>query len=125
MAVRMLSDMEGDPHSHAPISWIAIFNDFARVTRMQPPDTSAVTPEGDTSFNTTRWSLVIRAREAGPDARRALSELCSLYWYPLYAFVRRNGYSQDDAEDLTQTFFAQLLEKCLVGAAKREKGRFR
>lgn len=88
----------------------------------EPPPT----PEGDTSFNTTRWSLVLRAGGQGTaDAQRALSELCTLYWYPLYAFVRRNGHAHDDAEDLTQAFFAQLLEKSLVGAAQRERGRFR
>src|ERR1043165_3672984 len=87
---------------------------------------TATTTEGDESFNTTRWSLVLRAGDKGtPDAQRALSQLCNLYWYPLYAFVRRNGYSHDDAEDLTQAFFAQLLEKSLVGCAQRERGRFR
>ncbi|HLX59907.1 MAG TPA: sigma-70 family RNA polymerase sigma factor [Planctomycetota bacterium] len=94
-----------------------------------PSDPGVFTPEGDDSFNTTRWSLVLQAGAGGasgsPEARRALSELCSIYWYPLYAFVRRNGFNHDDAEDLTQTFFAQLFERSLVGAAQREKGRFR
>jgi RNA polymerase sigma-70 factor (ECF subfamily) len=58
-------------------------------------------------------------------AREALSTLCQTYWYPLYAYVRRRGYSPPDAEDLTQEFFARFLQHHWVGAADREKGRFR
>ncbi len=66
-------------------------------------------PAGRREFATTHWSLVIAARpgEASETrARRALEELCRAYWYPLYAFVRYRGYSSDDAQDLTQAFFA-------------------
>ena len=60
-----------------------------------------------------------------PGGRAALDELCQLYWYPLYAYVRRRGSSPEDAEDLTQEFFRRLLEKGYLKAADREKGRFR
>jgi RNA polymerase sigma-70 factor (ECF subfamily) len=74
------------------------------------------------AFRTTRWSVVLSAgRESAP----ALSELCSAYWYPLYAYARRKGASAVEAEDLTQGFFAELLARNWVGTADREKGRFR
>ena len=83
-------------------------------------------PHPTESFPTTRWSLVLGAREgASADARAALAELCGTYWYPLYAFIRRKGYGPEDAQDLTQTYFARLLEKGVIAAADRSKGRFR
>src|SRR5881396_1263721 len=78
------------------------------------------------SFTTTHWSVVLAARDtASPHADAALAELCRTYWYPLYAFVRRKGHSPPDAEDLTQAFFARMLEKNYVAQADRERGRFR
>lgn len=83
-------------------------------------------PPAATPFLTTRWSVVAAAGKPDtPTARAALSELCSIYWYPLYAYVRRRGNSQDDAQDLTQAFFARLLEKNVVLAADPTRGRFR
>ncbi|NUP95915.1 MAG: hypothetical protein HUU28_07100, partial [Planctomycetaceae bacterium] len=83
-------------------------------------------PPAATPFLTTRWSVVAAAGKPDtPTARAALSELCSTYWYPLYAYVRRRGHSQDDAQDLTQAFFARLLEKNVVLAADPTRGRFR
>mgnify|MGYP001552490994 FL=1 len=77
-------------------------------------------------FATTRWTMVLAAgRNSSPDAARALEDLCRAYWYPLYAYVRRRGHAKADAEDLTQAFFARLLEKDFLRAASREKGRFR
>ena len=77
-------------------------------------------------FATTHWSVVLAAgQSASPQAEAALEKLCRIYWYPLYAYVRRRGHSPHDAQDLTQGFFARLLEKNWVGAADREKGRFR
>ena len=77
-------------------------------------------------FTTTHWSVVLAARDtASPQAEAALAELCRTYWYPLYAFVRRKGHSPHDAQDLTQAFFARLLEKNYVAQADRERGRFR
>lgn len=77
-------------------------------------------------FLTTHWSVVLNAR--APDsktAKAALESLCGVYWYPLYAFVRRLGHSPHDAEDLIQGFFAQCIAKDYLRAADQEKGRFR
>lgn len=76
-------------------------------------------------FNTTRWSLIVQARGEGPLARAALETLARGYWFPLYAFVRRNGYTQHDAEDLTQAFFSHVLGSDFIARAAPEKGRFR
>lgn len=77
-------------------------------------------------FRTTRWSIVLRARDdAAPDDGEAMRALCQTYWYPLYALVRRLGRSPHDAQDLTQEFFARLLAKDWLKAAARDKGRFR
>jgi len=83
-------------------------------------------PTRHQSFTTTHWSVVLAARDTdSPEADAALAELCRTYWYPLYAFVRRKGHSPHDAQDLTQAFFARLLEKNYVAQADRERGRFR
>jgi len=85
-------------------------------------------PPGPRDFATTHWSLVVAAKpgEASETrAREALEELCRAYWYPLYAFVRYRGYSSDDAQDLTQTFFAQIIETGGFASADPERGRFR
>lgn len=85
--------------------------------------------DGQTSnggFPPTRWTLVLTAgRSDTARAQRALSELCAAYWYPLYAFVRRRGHTAHDAQDLTQAFFARLLEKHALADLTRERGRFR
>ncbi len=81
---------------------------------------------GDRQFAATRWSVVLVAgRRSSPDSRRALESLCEAYWYPLYAYVRRRVPDVNDAHDLTQAFFAELLAKNYVGAATAERGRFR
>src|SRR5262245_46577080 len=83
-------------------------------------------PAHSPGFAETRWSLVLAAGRGGePVAEAALAELCQTYWYPLYAYVRRLGHQPDDARDLTQEFFAQLLAKHYLRAADRERGRFR
>ncbi len=77
-------------------------------------------------FVTTRWSVVLAAgRSDTTRSRDALARLCQTYWYPLYAYVRRRGYSAHDAQDLTQSFFAHMLEKQSIIAADPERGRFR
>lgn len=76
----------------------------------------------DGYFATTRWTLV---RAAGASADDALETLCTAYWFPLYAYVRRHGFSKEDAEDLTQAFFAKLLERQDFSRLKQENGRFR
>jgi RNA polymerase sigma factor (sigma-70 family) len=79
-----------------------------------------------THFTTTHWSVVLASAQGdSPQAAAALEELCRAYWYPLYAFVRRQGHSQHDAEDLLQTFFACFLSKNFLNDVDRSKGRFR
>ncbi len=78
------------------------------------------------SFQTTRWSLVQRANGAADaEALQALAVLCDSYWYPIYAYIRRAGRSAHDAEDLTQGFFARLLEKGTLASADPAKGKLR
>ena len=77
-------------------------------------------------FASTHWSVVLAASDPTTrDAAPALEHLCRAYWYPLYAFIRRRGHSPADAQDLTQGFFEQLLEKNWIAGADRQKGRFR
>lgn len=77
-------------------------------------------------FPTTPWGLVLAAGStATRESADALSQLCEAYWYPLYVYVRRNGHSIEDAQDLTQEFFARILEKHYLREADRERGRFR
>ena len=77
-------------------------------------------------FATTRWSIVLEAgHSSSPDSQKALATLCETYWYPLYAYVRRRVLDVHEAQDLTQGFFAVLLEKDYLRAADRDKGRFR
>jgi RNA polymerase sigma factor (sigma-70 family) len=83
-------------------------------------------PSFGAGFVPTRWTAVLSAGDpSSPHAATALEALCRAYWYPLYAFVRRCGYPAADAEDLTQEFFAQLLEHKWIAQADRHKGRFR
>lgn len=78
------------------------------------------------AFETTQWTLVVAAGDSRhPDSRAALEDLCQAYWHPLYAYLRRRGYKKEEAEDLVQGFFAQLLEKNYIKAADPERGRFR
>ena len=80
----------------------------------------------DGSFPPTHWSAVLAAGQAaGSKADAALAELCRTYWYPIYAFARRKGNQPADAQDLTQAFFAHLIETNLVRKADPQKGRFR
>src|SRR5690242_19681582 len=77
-------------------------------------------------FVTTHWSVVSAAgKEDTTGARQALDQLCRTYWYPLYAYVRRCGQSPHDAQDLTQEFFARLLEGNWLARADPARGRFR
>jgi RNA polymerase sigma factor (sigma-70 family) len=77
-------------------------------------------------FVTTHWSLVVSACDRqSPQSGVALEKLCRAYWYPLYAYIRRSGQSKENAEDLTQAFFARLLEKNHLDSARQERGRFR
>ena len=83
--------------------------------------------EGGASFQTTHWTVVLRAREteSAESAREALSGLCEAYWPPLYSFLRHRGFSSADAQDLVQGFFARLLEQSTLTHADQQKGRLR
>src|SRR5437868_11649644 len=85
----------------------------------------ASAPNQTIAFTTTRWSVVLTARGESPAADQALEKLCRTYWWPLYGFVKRQGYSAEDAQDLTQSFFAMLLERRDLDAVRQEKGRLR
>src|SRR2546430_6826721 len=83
--------------------------------------------EGGAAFQSTHWTLVLRARQSDPTetARKALSDFCEAYWPPLYSFVRRRGHASPEAQDLVQGFFAHLLEENTLSRADQEKGRLR
>ena len=94
---------------------------------MTTPDTNRAVPATDAAaFVSTHWSLVVRASGSSPEqAAAALEILCKAYWYPLYAFVRRQGHAPHDAQDLTQEFFARLLARRDLEHVNPAKGRFR
>jgi RNA polymerase sigma factor (sigma-70 family) len=81
--------------------------------------------EGATAFTTTHWSVVLEAQGDSPAAQQALEKLCRIYWRPIYSFVRRQGVGPQEAEDLTQGFFALLLERKDLNTVRKEKGRLR
>jgi RNA polymerase sigma-70 factor (ECF subfamily) len=87
---------------------------------------NAETPRSDAAFHTTRWSIILAAgRVGGADSREALESLCHTYWPPIHAFVRRTGVRSDEARDLTQGFFARLLERQAIAEARQARGKFR
>jgi RNA polymerase sigma factor (sigma-70 family) len=99
-----------------------------------PPADHEVTPRtpigetvgyGPVAFTTTHWSVVLEAQGESPTAQKALEKLCRTYWRPIYGYVRRHGAGAEDAEDLTQGFFALLLERKDLNTVRKEKGRLR
>lgn len=96
-----------------PVSW-------------NPPDMTLGEQGRNPDFTTTQWSEVLAVRDTAPSrASDALERLCSRYWFPIYAFIRRQGNTAHQAEDLTQGFFQFVLERQVLHRANREKGRFR
>ena len=83
------------------------------------------TVHGSAVFATTHWSVVLEAQGESPAAQEALEKLCRTYWRPIYGYVRRHGAGTEDAEDLTQGFFALLLERKDLNSVRKEKGRLR
>ena len=117
-------------HIFYPLAVSSLRVSLARVSTS--PDTDSSAPPSSSAgtarpaFVTTHWSIVRSAQDKeSPRSLEALEALCRSYWYPLYAFVRRQGRSPHDAQDLTQEFFARLLEKDGLKSAAREKGKFR
>lgn len=83
-------------------------------------------PPANPRFVTTHWSVVVAGGDPNsPRSASALEELCQAYWYPLYAYIRRRGHAVEEAQDLTQAFFARLIEKDWLAEADANKGRFR
>jgi DNA-directed RNA polymerase specialized sigma24 family protein len=80
---------------------------------------------GAAAFATTHWSIVLEAQGESPAAQEALEKLCRTYWRPIFAFLRRRGIPLEEAEDITQGFFAELLERRSLTAVRKEKGRLR
>ena len=92
------------------------------------PGQSADFPEGQSRFNTTRWSVILASADAQTGDQKtaeALAQLCRIYWRPIFAFIARRVHSQEDAEDLTQEFFVKVLKGDLLRRADPERGRFR
>jgi RNA polymerase sigma-70 factor (ECF subfamily) len=102
----------GLPSGDDATSWIA-------------SDVTATGQRGAVAFATTHWTLVLEAQGESTIAQEALEKLCRIYWRPIYGFLRRQGIGQEEAEDLTQGFFALLLERRDLSAVRKEKGRLR
>ncbi len=106
---------------------------FTSIVRVSPaPDevtsttaTSLTGHHGGGAFITTHWSVVLEAQGESPAAQEALEKLCRTYWPPIFAFLRRQGIPPEEAEDITQGFFAELLERGSLEAVRKEKGRLR
>ena len=96
-----------------------------QVTSLTGLGPAAAGHHGPVAFTTTHWSVVLEAQGESPAAQEALEKLCRTYWRPIYGFVRRQGAWTEDAEDLTQGFFALLLERKDLNTVRREKGRLR
>src|SRR5947207_12530183 len=110
------------------------FGDVFYLDRAVSPASDEVTPtitsgasgqKGGFAFTTTHWSVVLEAQGESPAAQEALEKLCRTYWRPIFAFVRRQGLPPAEAEDITQGFFTQLLERRKFSAIRKEKGRLR
>jgi RNA polymerase sigma factor (sigma-70 family) len=91
----------------------------------ESPQSASGHQDGAIAFTTTHWSVVLTAQGESPAAEAALEKLCRTYWRPLYSFVRRQRISSEEAQDLTQGFFALLLERRDLDAVRKEKGRLR
>jgi hypothetical protein len=95
-----------------------------------PDDVTSMSATGPASvapamFTTTHWSVVLQAQSESPAAQEALENLCRTYWRPIYAFVRREGAKPEEAKDITQGFFALILERKDFQSVRQEKGRLR
>jgi len=99
---------------------VPVDEDEASESRIAPS-----TQKGTIAFSTTHWSVVLEAQGQSPAAHEALEKLCRTYWRPIYGFVRRQGTESEEAKDLTQGFFALLLERRDLDAVRKEKGRLR
>jgi DNA-directed RNA polymerase specialized sigma24 family protein len=109
---------------------VPVDEDYASESRTAPSSPRRIRPEADAqkasiAFTTTHWSVVLEAQGQSPAAQEALEKLCRTYWRPVYGFIRRQGIRTEEAEDLTQGFFALILERRDFDAVRKEKGRLR
>jgi len=95
------------------------------VTSLTGIGPAAAGQKGAVAFATTHWSVVLTAQGESPAAEEALEKLCRMYWRPIYSFVQRQGVAPEEAEDITQGFFASLFERESLSAVRKEKGRLR
>jgi RNA polymerase sigma-70 factor (ECF subfamily) len=96
-----------------------------QVTSLTGVGSESTGPDGAPIFSTTNWSVVLEAQGQSPAAQEALEKLCRTYWRPVYSFIRREGTAPEEAEDLTQSFFALLLKRRNFHDVRKEKGRLR
>ena len=95
------------------------------ITSLTKVGSESTGPRGRAIFSTTNWSVVLEAQGQSPAAQQALEKLCHSYWRPVYSFIRREGTGHEEAEDLTQAFFALLLQRRNFDDVRKEKGRLR
>jgi RNA polymerase sigma factor (sigma-70 family) len=115
--------IQADKKNHCRRDFFGIKN---KKRLIEVDDRRSKEPGGEMQFHTTRWDLVLQSGDVGsPLHKESLSEFCSRYWYPLYNFARYKGFSEVDAQDLTQGFFLQLLDKLSLKHADPSRGRFR
>ena len=95
------------------------------ITSLSKVGSETTGPRGRAIFSTTNWSVVLEAQGQSPAAQEALEKLCHTYWRPVYSFIRREGTGHEEAEDLTQAFFALLLQRRNFDDVRKEKGRLR
>jgi RNA polymerase sigma factor (sigma-70 family) len=95
------------------------------LTSLTGAGSAAARPHGGPIFSTTNWSVVLEAQGQSPAAQEALEKLCRTYWPPVYSFIRREGTGHEESEDLTQAFFALLLQRRNFDDVRKEKGRLR
>jgi len=95
------------------------------VTSLSANGSTIVRQKAAVPFTTTHWSVVLEAQSESPVAQEALEKLCRIYWRPIYSFVQKQGIGPEEAKDITQNFFADLLEHKSLTAVRKEKGRFR
>ena len=122
-----------DSDAHVPQRWMLVFAGCFCLYCSVPVDDDEASrsaiglsrQSGAVPFATTHWSVVLEAQGESPAAEEALEILCRTYWRPLYSFVRREGIRPEEAQDLTQGFFALLLERRDLNAVRKEKGRLR
>jgi DNA-directed RNA polymerase specialized sigma24 family protein len=101
---------------------VSAADDVTSLTGIGP---AAAGQHGGIAFTTTHWSVVLEAQGESPAAQEALEKLCRIYWRPIFSFLQRQSFRPEEAEDITQGFFASLFERGSLNAVRKEKGRLR